>query len=114
MRIDPTHVPEQQGILVRIETAVVQGSLYVPEHGSTDQPSMVADRLTALVVCVVGVPVYGVRSDSLKEVSKSYKRALLRIHPDKHMDNESKHLRATEVFKYVSQAFNDYKKKFEK
>lgn len=53
------------------------------------------------------------RSDGLKEVSKAYKKALLRIHPDKHMDSDAKHLRATEVFKYVSQAFNDYRTKAE-
>ena len=64
-------------------------------------------------VCLVVIVWLVIRSDGLKEVSKSYKRALLKIHPDKHMDNESKHLRATEVFKYVSQAFNEYKKKHE-
>ena len=68
--------------------------------------------VVCLCVCVrVSLPC---RSDTLADVSKSYKKALLRIHPDKHMDNESKHLRATEVFKYVSQAFNDYKKKYDK
>jgi hypothetical protein len=53
------------------------------------------------------------RSDGLKEVSKAYKKALLRVHPDKHMDSDAKHLRATEVFKYVSQAFNEYRTKAE-
>jgi len=54
------------------------------------------------------------RGDTFKEVSRSYKRALLKIHPDKHMDNETKHIRATEVFKYVSHAYNEYKKKYER
>jgi hypothetical protein len=37
-------------------------------------------------------------------------RALLRTHPDKHMDDAVKHMRATEIFKVVSNKFNEYRR----
>jgi len=64
-------------------------------------------------------PGYLKRTDTFAAVSKSYKKTLLRIHPDKHMGgpdgiHDGKYLRATEVFKHVSQAFDEYKKKHDK
>jgi hypothetical protein len=67
----------------------------------------------------IDAPGYLKRTDAFACVSKAYKKALLRIHPDKHMSgadgvHDGKYLRATEVFKYVSQAFDEYKKKLDK
>jgi hypothetical protein len=54
------------------------------------------------------------RQDSLTPVAKAYKKALLKCHPDKHMHDFSEHVRATERFKYINEAFTAYKKKLEK
>lgn len=43
-------------------------------------------------------------------VSRAYKRALIRIHPDKHMADPLQHLAATEKFKALNDAFNKFKK----
>jgi GTPase SAR1 family protein len=49
-------------------------------------------------------------SSSLADVSRGYKKACLKIHPDK-VDSSSfaAHLRATEMFKTVSNAFEEFK-----
>lgn len=46
----------------------------------------------------------------LSAVNKAYKRAVLRVHPDKHnMNDHRKHSQATELFKAVSEAFAHFK-----
>lgn len=49
--------------------------------------------------------------DNAANVNKAYKRALLKIHPDKHMDDHGKFVRATEMFKCVNEAYQQWKKK---
>ena len=50
------------------------------------------------------------KSSSVQEVSRGYKKACLKIHPDK-VDSSNKiaHLRATEMFKTVSSSFEAFK-----
>ncbi len=50
------------------------------------------------------------RFDTFAVVSKAYKRAILQIHPDKHMNDHGKFVRATEMFKYVNEAYQAYRK----
>jgi hypothetical protein len=50
------------------------------------------------------------RTSTLAVVSKAYKLSLLKIHPDKHMGDWAQHIRATEMFKYVSTSFNAFRK----
>jgi hypothetical protein len=42
--------------------------------------------------------------------TQAYKRAMLKIHPDKHMHDELAHLAATERFKALNEAFVRFKK----
>lgn len=53
-------------------------------------------------------------TDPLETVVKAYKKALLLIHPDKHMGDELGHIRATERFKYVHEAMETHKSSMEK
>jgi len=43
------------------------------------------------------------RVASFSAISKAYKRAILKIHPDKHMGDHEKFVRATEMFKEVNE-----------
>jgi DnaJ-class molecular chaperone len=44
-----------------------------------------------------------IRSDSLTPVAKAYRKAMLKIHPDKHVGSDwTAHQRATEMFKAVT------------
>lgn len=40
------------------------------------------------------------------EVKRGYRQAMLKIHPDKHMQHWDKHIRATEMFKEVTLRYN--------
>lgn len=51
------------------------------------------------------------RYDGPDKVNKAYKKALLKIHPDKHMNEHAKFVRATEMFKYVNEGYQQHKKK---
>jgi hypothetical protein len=59
-----------------------------------------------------GKALYLTVSSDYSAVHKSYRRVLLKIHPDKHMSssNGQNHHRATEMFKAVSNKFNQYRK----
>jgi predicted GNAT family acetyltransferase len=46
-----------------------------------------------------------------KAVTKVYRRALLKIHPDKHMQDWKQHIRATEMFKGVTTALATFRAK---
>lgn len=51
----------------------------------------------------------------MEKVAKVYKKAVLKIHPDKvSVADEEGHARATEMFKAVNSAFEDFKKSQEK
>ena len=50
------------------------------------------------------------RPATFSPVSKAYKRALLKVHPDKHMHDPLAHLAATERFKALNDAWIKYKK----
>eukprot|EP01006_Ploeotia_vitrea_P044849 TRINITY_DN66880_c3_g1_i2.p1 TRINITY_DN66880_c3_g1~~TRINITY_DN66880_c3_g1_i2.p1 ORF type:complete len:482 (-),score=228.62 TRINITY_DN66880_c3_g1_i2:77-1522(-) len=55
------------------------------------------------------------RSSTLNDVNKMYKRALLKIHPDKHDQSDFEaHCRATETFKAVNDAFQAFKDRLNK
>jgi len=55
-------------------------------------------------------PNYLTAAVSFQPVQLSYRRALLKIHPDKHdQTNELEHFRATEMFKAVNSAFEQFK-----
>jgi len=54
------------------------------------------------------------RYDTLTPVSKMYKKAILKIHPDKHMGDFAQYVRATELFKQVNGAFTSYKQKVDR
>jgi len=49
-------------------------------------------------------------TDGLAAVTKAYRRAMLKIHPDKHMTDPDSHVRATEMFKHVTAAYTLFKK----
>jgi membrane protein involved in colicin uptake len=49
--------------------------------------------------------------DNLAAIGKAYKRAMLKIHPDKHMGDGNDHVRATEMFKHVTARYEELKKK---
>jgi hypothetical protein len=49
------------------------------------------------------------RLDTLAVVTKAYRRAILLIHPDKHMDDPARFVRATEMFKNINSAYQTYK-----
>ena len=52
---------------------------------------------------------------SVEEVSRAYKKTLLRVHPDKcGVADEEKRVRATEVFKVIHERFVQFKDKHEK
>lgn len=53
------------------------------------------------------------KTDGLPVVTKVYKKSLLKIHPDKHMSDPAAHIRATEVFKYINEEYQKYKKEQE-
>jgi len=44
-------------------------------------------------------------------VNRAYKRALLSIHPDKHMKHFKAFVRATEMFKFVNSSFVKFRKR---
>jgi curved DNA-binding protein CbpA len=44
-------------------------------------------------------------------ISKASRRAVLRIHPDKHMGDEAGLLRATEMFKHVSGCYEEFRQR---
>lgn len=50
------------------------------------------------------------RMETLNTITKAYRKAILLIHPDKHMGDHGKFTRATEMFKYVNEAFQQYRK----
>jgi hypothetical protein len=51
------------------------------------------------------------RNHSFTPVNKAYRKALLKIHPDKHMASGdfAAHTRATEMFKIINTTFTDFK-----
>jgi len=50
------------------------------------------------------------RTDNFAAITKAYRRAIIQIHPDKHMDDHAKFVRATEMCKYINEAYQTYKK----
>jgi len=56
-----------------------------------------------------GHPHHLTRLSAFQQVSKIYKRVLVKIHPDKNMSTFEKLTRATERFKIVNALFNSYK-----
>lgn len=51
------------------------------------------------------------KMSAFNEVAKTYKRVLVKIHPDKNMDSFEALARATEQFKIVNALFNAYKER---
>jgi hypothetical protein len=49
------------------------------------------------------------RQSTLTPVQKAYRKAMLKVHPDKNMGDFKKHARATEMFKHISESFDKYK-----
>lgn len=50
------------------------------------------------------------RASNATDVGKLYKKALLKIHPDKHMGDWKQYMRATEMFKTVNASYSQYKR----
>eukprot|EP00466_Bigelowiella_natans_P010078 jgi/Bigna1/80110/fgenesh1_pg.67_\ len=51
------------------------------------------------------------RRSTYATVNKAFRKACLKIHPDKNMGDFDKHVKATEQFKVVNQLFADYKER---
>lgn len=46
-------------------------------------------------------------------VTKSYRKACIKVHPDKNVGNSEQEIKATEIFKHLNEAMADYKKMME-
>jgi DnaJ domain len=58
-----------------------------------------------------GDDLYLTRNSSLKVIKRTYRKALLKIHPDKHVNDWQAHIRATEMFKAVNSAYTSFNAK---
>ena len=53
------------------------------------------------------------RSANYKAITKAYRKAIMRIHPDKHVNSDFEtRYKAAEMFKIVVQLYEKYKKKY--
>jgi len=69
------------------------------------------DMLNSVNSAGVGTELFVSVSSSVDAVSKAYKRAVLRVHPDKQTPgNRHAVLRATETFKVLNNAYDEYRK----
>ncbi len=53
---------------------------------------------------------YVKRQDTPEHIHKAYKKAMLKVHPDKHVEVAA-NIRATEMFKWVNEHYSEYKKR---
>jgi DnaJ-domain-containing protein 1 len=53
---------------------------------------------------------YVKRTDGPERIQKAYRKAMLKCHPDKHVEFQA-NCRATEMFKWVNEHYSSYKKR---